>query len=1077
MRTWKKILLAAVALLLVLVAGAVVFVSQMDPNEYRGVLADIIEDATGREMRIGGDLRIELWPLPSAEANDVTLANAPWASQPDMVRVKHVSAKVALLPLLRGRLIVHELVAIEPEVFLETDAQGRRNWVFTAGDEAPARASAAQSSSKRLKVVVASLRIDKARLDFLDATTARKTVVDLDQLTLGAERPEERIAVNLRATYQDLPVRLSGRLGETGAIIANQPIEVDLEGEVGDARLTVQGAVGKPLEGKDVRLDVALKSASTKRISDAVGLELEELGPVDVVLRVLEEGGRLSLDPLTVTARPRNTDARIGGSIKNFVYQPASGAVGPMSVTLEGKLGEAGFEVSGEVDRPLEAKGARLDVVFDAPSTKLLTDLAGVELEELGPMNLTARVLEEGGRLSVDPLRMSARPRGADARISGSIKNFPYRSAQSGGARAIGPMNINLDGALGEAAFKVSGDVDGPADAKGARMDVAFDTPSTKSLTDLAGVELDEFGPVKLTFALQEKDGRLDFDDIRMTARPLDTDASVSGSIGNFALDSDDAEAAAKPVKVDVHGTLGEASFAVSGDAGKPLEAKDLRLQIALESKSTRVLARFAKLAGVEIELEDFGPIKARFEVTEKDGRLDVDGIDATASPKNASVVVKGSVRDALSSPRPDLQVSLKAKSLRQLDRTLADTGPVIVSARVQPKGKVIEIRDLVAKIGKSNLAGSATVDTAGDRPKASARLRGSLIDLAELRPATKKSDGGDAAKKSSQGRIFPDSPLPFDALAKANGDIELAVDRLITPKVTLSKVNVAARLDNGNLTVKPAAHVAGGKIGGTIGIDTRVKPAKVTADVNAEKVSIGTLAKEMRGFETGRGLASDMKLKLSGQGDSVRALMAGLDGDVRIEIGEGRLNNKVLDQVGADLLTQIVGVAVPTDEKDETTILNCGVMRFAIEDGDAIANETLVMETDKVLLKGGGVIDLKTEKLDLGAHLAARKGIRIGAGTLSSLVRVQGTLAEPRLGTDIEGLAKTGARIGIAVATAGLSLLAESAYGYVSEDEHPCQTALARPIEAKPGLIEGMIGSGKTKSTSKAPQGQSKEK
>jgi hypothetical protein len=106
-------------------------------------------------------------------------------------------------------------------------------------------------------------------------------------------------------------------------------------------------------------------------------------------------------------------------------------------------------------------------------------------------------------------------------------------------------------------------------------------------------------------------------------------------------------------------------------------------------------------------------------------------------------------------------------------------------------------------------------------------------------------------------------------------------------------------------------------------------------------------------------------------------------------------------------------------------------------------------METDKVLLKGSGLIDLKTEELDLGANLAAREGIRIGAGTLGSLVRVRGTLAKPELATDLAGVAKTGARVGLAFATGGLSLLAETAYGYVSEDDQPCQTALARTIDA----------------------------
>jgi uncharacterized protein involved in outer membrane biogenesis len=298
---------------------------------------------------------------------------------------------------------------------------------------------------------------------------------------------------------------------------------------------------------------------------------------------------------------------------------------------------------------------------------------------------------------------------------------------------------------------------------------------------------------------------------------------------------------------------------------------------------------------------------------------------------------------------------------------------------------------------------------------------------------------------------VFSDKALPLGGLKKVNGDVEIAVDRLVTRKLTFEKVKVLAKLEGGVLSMKPEVGIAGGTVGASIDIDVTKQPTAMTADVDAKKVSIGTLTKLIRGYETSKGLDSDLQMKLRGQGDSVRTLMAGLSGDVRLVVGEGHLNNDVLDRVGADLFTQIIGVAVPSDEKGATTALDCGVVRFAINDGEAIADQTLVAETDKVLLKGGGLIDLKTEELDLGAVLGARKGIRIGAGTLSSLVKVKGTLAQPELGTDLTGLVKTGAKVGAAVVTLGLSLVAESVYGHISEDEHPCQTALAREIKVTP--------------------------
>ncbi len=837
MRLWTKLLAGALVLVLVLVAGSALFISQVDPNEYRGAIADIVEDATGREFRVGGDLRIRLLPVPSMEANDVTFANATWASQSDMVRVKRLRADIALLPLLKGRIVVHRFIAIEPRVFLETDADGRGNWQF--GDEAEAGGDEGAQTAG-LDVIIDGVRIEKADLDYLDGKTKSKTTLNVDVLTIGTERSGGHLALSLRATYQNLPVTLEGRFGAAGAILNNQPVDVDLEGMLGDASFIVQGVVGEPLQAKDLRLDVALKSKSTKKI----------------------------------------------------------------------------------------------------------TDVAGVEVEELGPINLTLTLLE--------------------------------------------------------------------------------------------------------------RDGRYDFDDIKVTARPWDTDASMSGSIKNLLIASGETKARVKPGKVDVKGAFGEAGFTVTGDVGDPMDGKDLRLNIVLEAKSTSPLT---DLAGVDVE--EVGPLDLKLTIIEKEGRFDLDKIHMTARPRDAHVTIKGSVLDVVGNPRTNLDISLSAKTLRQLDGTLPAAGPVSVSANVRPRGEIVEIRDFVAKVGKSDLSGSATLDIGVEQRSANAKLRAKVIDLTELLPSAGKPDPGASAQTPSDGMIFSDDPLPLAALRKANGKIELSVDRLITPKLTLSEVKIAAALDNGALTVTSAVQVAGGTVGATVGIDARAQPAKFTADVHASKVSIGALTKEIRGYETSRGLASDLKMKLRGQGDSVRALMGGLDGDIRLEVGEGRLKNDVLDRVGADLLTQILGVAVPSGEEDDATILNCGVVRFRVKDGNAVADQTIVLETEKVLVKGGGVIDLKTEGLDLGARLAARKGIRLGAGTLSSLVKVQGTLAEPQLGTDLTGMVNTGAKVGIAVATVGLSLVAESVYGHITEDDYPCQTALARQIEVTPSDYRAQQTSG----------------
>jgi len=753
-----------------------------------------------------------------------------------MARIKRVRAELGLKTLLQGRLEIRRFEAIEPQVFLETDATGKGNWQFGEDSAPPAeKQSDSGPASEVLDIDVKKISVRNASLDFLDGQSGRKRELDVESLTLDSKRQHDPLALSLRATYQDLPLMLAGRFGAPGAMLRNQPVDIDVEGSLGEAVLQIKGSVGEPLQAKDVRLDVGLR----------------------------------------------------------------------------------------------------------IPSTKALTDVAGVEVEELGPMQVQLTLVEAGGRFQLDAIEASANVRGTELRMSGSLTNLE----------------------LGE----------------------------------------------------------------------------LSG--------------AAEPAKVDLAGTFADAGFTLAGDIAEPLQGKGVRLNATLEAKSTKA---FTDLAGVDVE--DVGPLDAKLRLNRADQRLDVDNLDVSARPRGARIIIKGSVQDLLNRPLPNLEVGLSARNLRDLDEGLPDAGPVSLSAKLQPSGEVIEIRELLAKVGKSDLSGSATVDTGAGRPSAKATLRAKNIDLTEFLPPADESRPAKAADKPADGKIFPADPLPLVALKKFDAEIDLAVDRLIGRKIILDKVKVAASLDNGKLSVKPAFDVAGGAVGATVNVDSRTQPAKIAVDVDATKVSIGTLTKELRGYETSQGLASNLKLNLTGEGDSVRALMAGLDGDIRLDIAKGSLNNSVLERVGADLLSQIVSVAVPAGEKQKTTAFECGVVRLKITKGVALADRTLVMKTEKVLLIGGGVIDLKTEELDLGARLAARKGIRIGAGTLSSLMRIQGTLAKPRIGTDLKGLAETGARVGIAVATAGLSLIAESVYGHVNQDEDPCQTALERKIEASPRDIKAIF-------------------
>jgi hypothetical protein len=105
-----------------------------------------------------------------------------------------------------------------------------------------------------------------------------------------------------------------------------------------------------------------------------------------------------------------------------------------------------------------------------------------------------------------------------------------------------------------------------------------------------------------------------------------------------------------------------------------------------------------------------------------------------------------------------------------------------------------------------------------------------------------------------------------------------------------------------------------------------------------------------------------------------------------------------------------------------------------------------LVQQTDKLRIFANVNVDLKTEKLDASFKMTPRKGLGISlSGLVNPYIKLTGTLGKPALVLDPEGVFIEG---GVAVATAGLSILAKSFKDRFLSEKDPCGKALAESDE-----------------------------
>ena len=143
----KKVFLGVGIILVALVGAIFIVPSYIDWNDYKSEIASQAKKATGRNLIIVGDIRIAILPAPAVVANNVRFANAKGAAEPDMARFKSVEVRMAVQPLLGGKIQFETIKLVEPVISLEVLADGRKNWDIKAPEDSAAAPKSATKTS------------------------------------------------------------------------------------------------------------------------------------------------------------------------------------------------------------------------------------------------------------------------------------------------------------------------------------------------------------------------------------------------------------------------------------------------------------------------------------------------------------------------------------------------------------------------------------------------------------------------------------------------------------------------------------------------------------------------------------------------------------------------------------------------------------------------------------------------------------------------------------------------------------------------------------------------------------------
>lgn len=312
----KKLLFALLTVVVLLVAAVLVAPSLVDWNEYKREIALQTKALTGRDIRLGGDIKAAILPAPAFSVADVSLANLPGAAAREMVRLKQLEVQIALLPLLSGRVEIRTVRLVEPVIELEVLADGRKNWDLGATDAAkgakspsapkPGGAPAAGGPATPFPVSLDSFKIESGTLVYRDAragTVERIEAINARVAAPSLEGPFDS-AGTLRARGMSLAFAIN-----LGRAIGERTVPLNLTLGIGKAQAQIAGTITGLLDEPRFRGKVKLEGENAAELARALAAGGEMPG---LLAQPFAFEGTLAASQ--TTAEIKGLDARFGDS-------------------------------------------------------------------------------------------------------------------------------------------------------------------------------------------------------------------------------------------------------------------------------------------------------------------------------------------------------------------------------------------------------------------------------------------------------------------------------------------------------------------------------------------------------------------------------------------------------------------------------------------------------------------------------------------------------------------------------------------------------------------------------------------
>jgi uncharacterized protein involved in outer membrane biogenesis len=332
----------------------------------------------------------------------------------------------------------------------------------------------------------------------------------------------------------------------------------------------------------------------------------------------------------------------------------------------------------------------------------------------------------------------------------------------------------------------------------------------------------------------------------------------------------------------------------------------------------------------------------------------------------------------------------------------LPNTPPYRLRARLIRRGTLYSFEKAAGRVGDSDVAGTLTVQTRGERPFLTADLRSRRLDFDDLgslfggAPSTRKGETASPEQTAMAGRmqaarrIFPDATLQVDRIRAMDAKVVYRAGTVNAPGLPLTQVQLDLDLKDGVLTADPVAVTfRRGAVRGVVRLNAQDDTPRTDLDLRLTGARLEdwiTVTSAGRPAIEGQIVA---RAKLTGYGNSVRKAAGSADGTLTVVAPSGQMRQAFAELLGVNIFR---GLILLLSEDPRQTPIRCAVADFRVTDGVARANR-IIIDTGVVRVEGSGVVNLKTERLNLRFEGQSKKPRLL---RLFIPIKVEGPLTKP---------------------------------------------------------------------------------